>query len=466
MSFDWQDGESNWVHEPQNDDSSSATSGSAPQPAEPERTEEPTQRPGRRRLIVSAALVVVLFGVVAAVLARVAGERVRDRETQLTTDVEASYRTIREAAAAQDNELFTSFLSGSDPEWAGTQQALVGAGLWRDRAVFGLPLASSSTLSSTVTLAPDQSSAELREPTRYEIEIGNGLTETVILEHTSLFRQGSDRWLYAPPTAEFWGETLTSEGRYLSLSYPERDAVIGRRLARELDAKLAEYCASSQIGGCPSDLRLEVELSPDPGTLMAAADLIERWQLDTPHRLPTPTLVGLPGDEAGYRALFRGYATHLINGLTGELSGWACCQSSLFYGTLLAAQLRKMGLRPWPLQPADYARFLEDPDQLLNLQAFWRGGTIDPPPSNVWQVYLLVEFLAEEVAAVPILFMQRALLSNPNLDYWSWISLVTGDRYGTQQDFERDLLRFAESRLPNRPSAHQAPGPPTVLFQP
>lgn len=456
MSFDWQDGESRWGSEP-DEETAADTTAYRPSPTdEPPIAASGVRRSGGRRYLWVGLAIILLVGL-GAIVGRLATNQIGEREALIRSEVEASYVTILDAAARRDSELFSSFLSGSDSSWVSAQQALVADGLFLDRSAFGLSLAndmaSLDEKSPVVTLSPDLLSADLALPVTYVVDIGNALTETVTLEQTSIFRRGEDRWLYAPPPPGYWGETLTDTGRYLKISYPERDSTVGRRLARELDAKLVEYCASPQIGGCPAELQLDVVLSTDPASILAAADVRGQWQLNDPMQLPTPSLAGLPADEASYRALYRGYASQLIEALAGDLAGWRCCDSGLYFGTLQDAQLRKLGLQPWPLTPSDYARFAENPEELANLEVLWRGSTINPPPENVWQLYVLVEFLTEEIGAVPVLFMQRLLMNNPNQDYWTWLSLVTGDRYGTQEDFERDLLRFAESRAPERPSA-------------
>ncbi len=459
MSFDWQDGESRWSDHPNEEPGPNPAAGGPPPPDESPPPAADKEWRGRRYLWL--ALAAVLLVGLGAIVGQLAGRQIDERAELLISEVEASYATILDAAGNRDGELFSTFLSGSEPEWVVAQQVLASRGLFLDRSAFGLTLegdpAALGDTPPTITLSPDLLSAELSRPVTYTVDIGNALTETVTLEQTVVFRRGEDRWLYAPPEADFWGATLTDRGRYLTISYPERDATVGRRLARELDAKLIEYCATPQIGGCPADLEMEIVLSTDPSTIVAASDLLGRWQLNDPVQLPAPSLAGVPEDEAAYRALYRGYASQLIAALAGDLAGWRCCDSGLYYSTLLAAQLRKLGLRPWPLTPADYARFAENPEELDNLEALWRGSTIDSPPENVWQPYVLVEFLTEEIGAMPILMMQRMLMSNPNQDYWTWLSQVTGDRYGTQQDFERDLLRFAASRAPERPSAAAAP---------
>lgn len=121
-------------------------------------------------------------------------------QARLTTDVAASHATILDAAQRSDGELFVSFLSGRDPDWARAQERLVRRGGFIDRSAFDLHWTPAAPVSPTVTLAPDLRAAELTVPQAYVAEIGNGLTETVLLQQTAFYRQGPTAGSIRRPT--------------------------------------------------------------------------------------------------------------------------------------------------------------------------------------------------------------------------------------------------------------------------
>ncbi len=355
----------------------------------------------------------------------------------------ASHETLTAAAVAGDAELFVSFLSGREREWAEAQERLVRRGNYLDRASFGLAPAV-APLSPTVILSPDLLSAELVTQAAYALDVGNGLTETVTLEQRAVFRQGADRWLLAPPDEVFWGGTAATGGRYLRLSYPIRDATIAERLARELDAALAEFCRD--VGDNCAHIILV--LSTSPASFIAYNRPEALWSGGSEIVMPTPTLAGRPLDDAGYRALYRVYATRVVGAAAANAAGWQCCDDAVFYGALLDAQLSRLGLRPWPLTTNDYRQLAVAPDTLDNLQRLWRASETTPEQRRA--VYALVEFLVARRATLhddpTIVDMQRFLLDGVDRSFWEWLSGVTSDAYGSPEMFERDFLGFLAER--------------------
>lgn len=179
MSLDWRtDEEDDWAVEP--------GEGQTPRP-------RPT-RPGR-----SLLLLFLLFALAAGVIywqvARLVAQTAADTEQ----DVIAAAELVRFAASSGDVELFTTLLSGRDPQWTVTQQQLVGAGHLLQRQAFDLQPQLSQTAAMTVSLAPDFRSAQLWTQQPYTLTLPNGQQSQIILVQESHFRRGNSRWLYAPP---------------------------------------------------------------------------------------------------------------------------------------------------------------------------------------------------------------------------------------------------------------------------
>ena len=445
MSFDWQTEDREW------DERETRRSGRRPADLPPlnealfggpETTAPPFPAAaptlGRRRLLYLAAVGVLVVALAAVLYWQLQRSAAR-AEARLTTEVAASHSAILEAAARGDGELFVSFLSGRDRDWAEAQQRLAYHGDFVDRSAFGLSLTTGTPVSPTVTLAPDLRSAELTLPQTYEVAVGNGLTETITLQQTAVYRLGPDRWLLAPPEEEFWGETGVLVYRYLQITYPARDADVAEPLARDLDAIQAEMCrdVAAPCGG------INLALSTDPAALIGYATPQSAWRGGSEIVMPTPTLFGRPSDDAGQRALTRAYASRVVAAAAADASGWQCCDNFLFYGALLEAQFGQLGLRPRPVDAAAYETLAAQPELLRDLESLWPGGQATSEQSLA--VYALVDFLVAR-GDTPIVEMQRLLLDDATTDYWTWLDRVTAGAFGSLADFERALLGYAAER--------------------
>ena len=424
MSFDWQTQEEISWEEP------------------PPLPEEPVEPRPRRRLWPYVILMILVGAAVAAfVVVRDLNRRVAAAEAEARVAVISSYNVIQQAAVDEDAELFVGFLSGRDANWSAGLEEAVREGAYLNRDGLGLRRlgeAGSAEETAVVTLSPDLTSAEMTVTHTYGVDIGNGLTETVLLGQTAVYRLGPNRWLLAPPEPEFWGEMLVSNGRYLTTRYPERDAEIGRRLAADLDRKLIEMCTQITDLNCPPDLQINLELSPDPHTLLPLRDA----HLPTGRSLslPTPTLSGIPQNENGYRTLQRGYSRWLVASVISDLVGWVCCDHELFYQALVDIQWQQLGLTTLPT--IDYNYVQTHANQLDEPLDLWNNLTEGTLPQERQIVYALVEFLTSE-ANIPTPHLQREF---GQLTYRNWLLNVSGIPFA---DLEQAWQRFLNGKIVN-----------------
>lgn len=278
-------------------------------------------------------------------------ERVETATSETEADLRHAYGLLRQAAERQDVDLFNLLLSGRDEGWARAQEQLIADGRFLDRPTWGLshrPELGADAPVTEVILSPDLLSAELTAVEPYQFwSITDQQVKTAHLQQSAVYRLGPDRWLYAPPEPDFWGETAEISGEFLHLTFPERDREVVEQLFPNLNALLANTC---RLPGLACDT-VHAEFSTNPATL--GKDLRQAL-LDPsdPILLPTPTLVGLPRDAAGYEFLWLAYGRYLSIRTITEQTGYDCCQYIFYYQILLHYQLAQLNLRDWPLPQA------------------------------------------------------------------------------------------------------------------
>ncbi len=293
---------------------------------------------------------------------------VNEAEEGRTADVLSSYRLIEGARNQGDMELFTTFLSGADLSWAAVQQELFKHDWLLDRRAFGLGVSPFEVTLPSVELSPDLDSAVLSEIRRYRIVAPALEEEIVSLRNDSVYRLGQ-RWLLSPPREEFWGSDDPQElsGRLLTLIFPERDQAIAGRLFEGLDETLIDICQAVDIN-CPGDLRVVVEFSRDPSSLVATmgsffedgylGDSLMRPGSKVELILPTPTLLGLPLDEPSYRAVFRAYSAYVAGAVMNRFTDDSCCANDIHRRAMIRNLLTSRGAMPQPdplISPANQA---------------------------------------------------------------------------------------------------------------
>lgn len=438
MSFDWQTEEDfSWDDEPVVEESK-------------------PRRPRRWRPFAAIIVVLAILGATGWYILRQVGDRVEEVSADVEDDVLASHNLVRLAAEQKDAELLTTVLSGRDPSWSRAQEQLIADGLLFDYPALGLQMLPSASEVISVTLAPDLASAEVSSTESYAVSVGNGVSETVEFERHAIYRLGESTWLYAPPVsnAEFWGGWVDNNGAWMSLIVSERDAEVGRRLARDLEGMIGEVCFGLSDVVCPAGYHLEITLERDPDSLQLDYynDLLA-FTGDS-ISLPSPTLIGVPTDEASYEALFRGYASYVVSMMLMELSGWECCEQGLFYQALLSKQLEQLGLQPWPLTQGDYEELYSASTQLELQFSLWNAPVFEAEAEGSVTAFAVVDYLSDQNPGRDAYTMIQALDTADS--YWDWVLLFVGDEADTAT-LERDWQRFVYNQ--SRPVISAPPYP-------
>lgn len=414
---------------------------------EPKAERPSTPPPSRRRWWVVLALVLVAV-VAGAVVYRQIRQQADTVLTAVETDILSTHDLVVSAAAERDADLLRALLSGRDMQWVRVQETLAIDGLLLDRAPLGMTLQADSQTVVDTEIAPDLESAELTYQQSFAVTDADGVTETVTLAGTAVYRRGSQRWLLAPPEDDFWGEWDTIASTRLMLVFPARDEPIARQLFPELDDLLIRICTQLADITCDEEMQLILRLEKDPETL---ADLAEpEATLDAGMRLslPTPTLVGLPQDEAGFAALLRGYGAQMAAAVIAYQTGYRCCEHLVIFQTLLDYQLDQLGLRHWPVTMADHEALWEE-ELLVSLDdliGIWRQQSPQAlAEAERRQTYAAIDFLLYEFTDQTPAAMQR-LLNQERLTFSGWLRQLAQANQQQQITSVTSLVSELDSR--------------------
>lgn len=366
-------------------------------------TQRPETPPEKPRRWLFPVISVLLVGLVAMVVLRQMNQRLAETTKRVTEDVLAVDELVRTAAADRDGELLVTLLSGLDPQWTDTQSKLLEVGWLFEQAgtPFGLQGIPNAVSDVEVELSSDFNEAVVSGQQPFTVQLGEQLTETVVLEQAAVYREGRRNWLLAPPSDEFWGDWATTAGERVTVVYRQRDEEFAIRLGVDLERTLLEMC--ELLGDEDCQVSAYVRLDPDPESLLVLNDPLEALISGQRLNLPTPTLIGTPVDEAGYQALYRGYAALVVQAVMTEYLAWECCTKIVFYRPLVDKALEALDLRVYPLRPADFSTVLNvimtrpTPPDSDGLQDLW--SLSDPEDiSEVIQTlgYAFVQYLLEE----------------------------------------------------------------------
>lgn len=355
--------------------------------------------------------------------------RVRDTVAQAQEGVKEDVRTAhdlaRMAADRRDQELLVSVLSGRSAGWVAAQEERLVAGLLFEDTLrpFGL-IAQSDAGTPSVGLNADLTEALLESRNTFVVESADGVTSTVTLTQTHVYRQGDQRWLLSPPLPEFWGLRRGHQGRILTVTYPVRDEDVVLRLAEDLESMLDEMCR--EVANCPDGFDVRLRLETDPRSVLLAADRGERLSTGSDMVLPTPTLVGLPASDEAYQSLFRGYASYVFSAALTEVTGYRCCQGVLFQQALLDLQMAGLDLAPDPVTRGEYLHLIDADESVTHMRTLWDEDEVPSDEGSIpLEVYAFLDFVQTISRPSPDLYeIQRA--AGGDTSFWEWLERLSG----------------------------------------
>lgn len=239
--------------------------------------------------------------------------RLEANEEIVRQDVLAAHRTWERAVAGGDLELLTSLLGRDDPEWFLSQRRLLMAGRATSRDAFGFSPGPVPNDLPTIDLDANWRRAEVTFSRQYVVETAGGRAQIINLTQTQLYQVRGRSWQVVAPTDEFWGDDKFRETKHLIASFPDQDKVLIERLVEELDREIDAACERNPAAReCSAAWRTRIVFDTDPESLLALDDAVTPIMQGHAFVLPAPSLVGLPADEAAYRAVYAGYTGRIL----------------------------------------------------------------------------------------------------------------------------------------------------------
>lgn len=312
---------------------------------------------GRRWL----PFVLVIVGIVVAsglLYWQVRG-RIGGAENARNEDIVAASNVMVYAADNQDSSVLLSILPLENGPWTGIQRTLATNGLLLDRWLLGMKRNGEEPVIKDIALSPDLQAADVTIEIPYQIQ-NQGRPETIRLQQVHHY-QFLNEWRWMEPDSEYWGGVGNEVYEKYSFTalFPLRDKEIVRRIVNDLPLYLGELCNSPGLPACGFSLDILIQFEREPAILL---DLAAKTQENGSYTtgfiptslgsgriiLPTPSLVGLPVDEAGYQALLRGYASHLLAAILSDLYKEDCCPEGLTFSLFLESEMAKRGIGFWP----------------------------------------------------------------------------------------------------------------------
>ena len=336
--FDWlSDDESSWE----------------PELANPSSESKRRRKRSISRILLALALIVVPAGIIILLSLNRTIDSTNER---VTADVIAAHNLVKKAVNNGDIDLFDTMISSNHENWHRIQLKLFRHQLIVDRDSFGLVIPSNSTAElenypARVELSPDLDSAEVIDYQPYLSQVVSAEPIPILLEKSSFYEHNGEGWIVAPipdPDA-YWGDWLKVRFGPLSVTYPARDEDYIERLGKDLAALVQLVCAHESIN-CPVDFTLRLLFARDLDSLMRLNDNYRTLGLSSGYAayrivLPAPSLIGIPTNESGYRALFHGYGSWIAAILVNRYG----LEQGEDVEQLVISYLKDWGLNPPPM---------------------------------------------------------------------------------------------------------------------
>jgi hypothetical protein len=267
---------------------------------------EKSERPPKR-IWLRIAIGLIIVAIIGTVIYSQVQKQIEAAVQRAEDDVRQTHDLVLQAADQSDRDLLNNLVSSRNSEWLNQQLAVTEAGLLFNPRSFGLVSTGESVIEYDFELSADLNAAEVKTIRSFTGYSTGGKVQTVKLEQAALYRRGDNRWLFSPPEdgQEFWGETATLSGQYLSIDYPERDAAQVEPLLAYLDSKIDEMCTKLPDFSCPTGLEIELTLETVPASQLRLHEEETDLEYNGELSLPTLSLVGRPVDQAAADALYR-----------------------------------------------------------------------------------------------------------------------------------------------------------------
>ena len=320
---------------------------------------------------------------------------------------------IDRAAAQEDEELFISVLSGADEEWTSAQKRLFAAGQIYDRPAFGLEdgVGAAPVTPEQVSLDVELRSAVVTRPVQFTLYQPNGMAETITLELEQVYRLGNrDRWLLAPPTADYWGNNRTFNGAHMAARFPTRDSEWAGSLAERADAALQAICSRYPSLECAGQVLFTVEFSNRP-EIFLSLNTAEPWQqTEETFYLPTLSLIGSPTKASDREAIEQTYLRLIVMAFVDKQLNYDCCIRGIFLQAAADHLLAQENITPTRLNPDSYRRLLNGLTDIRLDSGRPIGGPDLQLQRRSWEyAYAVVEFLFTVDGAESFGGLQRIL---------------------------------------------------------
>ncbi|MFZ0546395.1 MAG: hypothetical protein WAM60_13200, partial [Candidatus Promineifilaceae bacterium] len=319
----------------------------------------PEESAGNGRKWLPLVMVVVAVVLISGLLYWQIRGRVGGAEEARNEDVVAVNNLLVYAAGRKDPSALLNILPLENATWIGIQRTIAGKGLLLDRWPLGMEWTGEEPVVKTVALSPDLESADVTVEIPYQVN-NQGRAEEVWLQQIYHY-QFRNEWQWVEPDDDYWGgkDGGIFQGSILSANYPRRDEELVLRLMRDIKPYLDDLCDGPGEPSCGDALDIYIYFEREAGVWLDLAANVEFNGSYVPHFLtspirsnmivlPTPSLVGIPVDEAGYQALLRGYASHILSAVLAELYQDDCCPDGLTFPLFLEGELARRGLGFWP----------------------------------------------------------------------------------------------------------------------